>query len=457
MIIAGEDLVRLAALADDSPAMLWRGNEHGRCVYLNAAMRSFWGLTVEECGQFDWSTSLLEDDREKVFGPFAEGMNRRQAFVCEGRYRRHDGEVRILRTRAFPCFDDAGAFDGMIGVNEDLTDLRRAEQELEAKNAALAQALAHHQRLNDRLRLATNISGLAMSEHDSDLRYTWAHNLPPEVMGKTPSEIVGGGDVGSSLHAILRRALDEGEPQSEELLLSVNGNSRWFDIQTARIVRPDGSLGVVASALDVTERKLNQQKLEVLARELGHRVKNVFAVVQAIIRQSARAQAAPPGFVAGVEARLQALAQAQDDLLGSQDNQVMISDFLRRQLMHVSGVALDGPDLPVPGAVAPYVALAIHELSTNALKYGALRTPEGEVRLTWQAVEPHRLEMVWSERGCAPCDHSKAPGFGTTLLTKIFSAATGGTVALVPTADGLSWTANFSIRPSLAMGDAPHG
>ena len=126
--IAGGEMSEsdLASLAESSPAMLWRGDLSGRCVYLNARMRAFWGLTQAECQTFDWSSSVLQDDHDAVFGPFNVGMASQSAFECEGRYRRADGEIRILRTRATPYSDAAGAFAGMIGVN----DLALAQAEI---------------------------------------------------------------------------------------------------------------------------------------------------------------------------------------------------------------------------------------------------------------------------------------------------------------------------------------
>lgn len=440
----------LAALAEVSPAMLWRGDVNGRCVYLNASMRDFWGLNPEDCETFDWSTSLLEADRTQVFGPFSVGMAKQQAFSCEGRYRRHDGAVRIVRTRAVPAFDGNGHFTGMIGVNEDLTDLRAAEAELESTNRALATGLSHQQRLNARLKLATSISGLAMSEHDEELRYTWAHNLPVDVLGKTPKDLVGA-EVGEPIHGMLTRALS-GTPQADELLLTINGVPRWVHIQAAQILHMDGARGVIASALDVTSHRLNQHKLEVLARELSHRVKNVFAVVQAIVRQSAKASGVPKDFVAGVEARLQALANAQDALLTTGENQVLLGDLLRRQLGHVSGVTVSGPELLIPGSVAPYIALATHELSTNALKYGALSSPNGYVSFSWKLLQPDVLQIIWREAGGPKYSGGVKSGFGSVLLTQIFAAATSGQVEFAATSEGVTWQAELPIKTDVGMG-----
>lgn len=80
-VLAPDRGSEIASLAEDSPAMLWRGDASGRCVYLNARMRAFWGLTMDQCGTFDWSTSLLEEDYEAVFGPFGQGMSLQRGVV----------------------------------------------------------------------------------------------------------------------------------------------------------------------------------------------------------------------------------------------------------------------------------------------------------------------------------------------------------------------------------------
>src|SRR5690348_14589468 len=115
--------------------MLWRGDAHGKCGYLNRAQREFWGVAEDGVAAFTWASTLLAEDAEKVFGPFNEGMVKQQAFTCEARYRRADGAIRILETRAQPHFDAQGVFTGMLGVNVDVTDERRAEVELRENEA----------------------------------------------------------------------------------------------------------------------------------------------------------------------------------------------------------------------------------------------------------------------------------------------------------------------------------
>ena len=163
----------LKALIEETPAMLWRGDQRGRCVFLNKAQRDFWGVEDPVLDEFDWSSTLVPEDQEKVFGPFREGMELRQPFTCEARYRRADGTVRVLRTKAAPYFAPDGAFLGMVGVNEDVSDLREAQASLDARNQELESSLHQASAATSRFELATRISGLSMSERDEKLRYTW--------------------------------------------------------------------------------------------------------------------------------------------------------------------------------------------------------------------------------------------------------------------------------------------
>ena len=108
-------------IAEAMPAMLWIGDPDGRCVYLNKALREFWGVDVSDVPRFTWSSTLLEDDQPQLHAVFSNAMAAREGFTVEARYRRADGAIRTLRTRAEPRFAPNGEFLGMVGVNEDVT------------------------------------------------------------------------------------------------------------------------------------------------------------------------------------------------------------------------------------------------------------------------------------------------------------------------------------------------
>lgn len=118
----GLRLAELAAgpfvpIAESMPAMLWIGDPHGKCVYLNKALREFWGLTPSDLPRFTWASTLLEEDAGELFATFGKAMAARQAFSVTARYRRADGEIRVLKTLAEPRFAPNGEFLGMVGVN----------------------------------------------------------------------------------------------------------------------------------------------------------------------------------------------------------------------------------------------------------------------------------------------------------------------------------------------------
>lgn len=107
--------------AESHPAMLWMGDAEGRCVYLNRTLREFWGVAAADVPRFTWSSTLLAEDAPSLFAAFQAAMAEQRPFTVQARYRRADGAVRVLRTRAEPRFAPNGAFLGMIGLNEDVT------------------------------------------------------------------------------------------------------------------------------------------------------------------------------------------------------------------------------------------------------------------------------------------------------------------------------------------------
>ncbi|KZD06343.1 hypothetical protein AUP43_10890 [Oceanibaculum pacificum] len=132
-----ESEARFRLVSESAPVMLWMGDASGKCVYLNEALRAFWGVAEEKVGSFDWSEMLHPEDRDALFEPFGKAMAAQEGFVTEARFRRADGEYRLIRTRAQPRFDAGGGFVGMIGVNVDITESRKAEQSLRRETRIL--------------------------------------------------------------------------------------------------------------------------------------------------------------------------------------------------------------------------------------------------------------------------------------------------------------------------------
>lgn len=109
-------------VAEAMPAMVWLGDQDGRCVYLNKAQREFWGVELADIPRFTWSSTLLEEDQAQLYQVFTVAMAERKPFTVTARYRRADGAIRTLQTKAEPRFAPNGEFLGMVGVNTDVTD-----------------------------------------------------------------------------------------------------------------------------------------------------------------------------------------------------------------------------------------------------------------------------------------------------------------------------------------------
>ena len=122
-----ESEARFRLAADNAPVMLWMGDENGRCLYLNAAKRDFWGVAPEDIARFDWNDTVHPDDRQALAETMGDAMRRHVPFSVEARYRRKLGCYRLLHTEAQPRFGAGGEFLGMIGVNVDITEVRAQE------------------------------------------------------------------------------------------------------------------------------------------------------------------------------------------------------------------------------------------------------------------------------------------------------------------------------------------
>ncbi|WP_230532657.1 PAS domain S-box protein [Microvirga roseola] len=129
---------RFRLVAERAPVMLWMGDQNGKCVYLNRAQREFWGVESEDVAGFDWGTTIYPDDQAVLYDALSHAMQTQTGFTVEARFRRSDGEYRIVQTNAQPRFGPSGEFLGMIGVNVDITETRRAEEALRTETRNLA-------------------------------------------------------------------------------------------------------------------------------------------------------------------------------------------------------------------------------------------------------------------------------------------------------------------------------
>ncbi|MBF0334510.1 MAG: PAS domain-containing protein [Alphaproteobacteria bacterium] len=190
---------------------------------------------------------------------------------------------------------------------------------------------------------------------------------------------------------------------------------------------------VLVLARDISERRENQRRQDVLMRELQHRVKNTMATVSAIVSHTGQRATDFPTFKALLEGRMQALAETHAKLTRSNWGPVAlrgIAEDALRAYEDVDGcVTIDGDAVTVAPKAALTLAMAFHELAANAAKYGALSVPEGKVRLRWKH-QAGRLDLLWEECDGPPVTRDPGRGFGRFLLERGISYDLDGTVDL---------------------------
>ena len=332
----------------------------------------------------------------------------------------------------------------------------RAVRELEAVKLHLESEVQRRtgevQAMARRFEIATADSLITVSEQDADLRYTWLHNPRPPLsdaaLGQTDAEALAA--VADVLEPLKRRVLQTGEPERSEVMLPIHGVDYAFDLKITPAQVGDGP-GVLVAAVDVTEQKRQQAHLQIIMRELAHRARNLLSLVDGIARQTAKAEDLPKAFVERFGDRLHALGAAYDLLITRDWTGVDLRPLVERQMASVmpadpSRVTIAGPALVVAPEAGQYLALALHELATNATKHGALARPEGTVDVTWRRTTgpdgAPLIELVWRERG-TPLAPPTRSGFGRLLLETLVARALRGEAGLEFSPEGLLWRVSF--------------
>jgi len=232
------------------------------------------------------------------------------------------------------------------------------------------------------------------------------------------------------------------EPSTNEYrAVHPDGAVRWISAKGRPLYGPDGRVvRAVGVVLDETERKSAEERLRLLMREVDHRANNLMAVVQGAVTLSRGEDA--EGLRETILGRLQALARAHQLLAESRWNGADLRRLIEEEMLPYSlgdgeRVQTEGPALPLRPAAAQGVAMALHELATNAAKHGALTAPAGRVRITWR-VTGGRLRIRWEETGGPEITAPARRGFGTTVLQRALGGALGGEVRLDWRPEGLA-------------------
>jgi signal transduction histidine kinase/DNA-binding response OmpR family regulator len=238
-------------------------------------------------------------------------------------------------------------------------------------------------------------------------------------------------------------------PGVEMLYVDDDGREAWTSVSTAPMRDAAGDIiGAIAVVQDVGERKKAEETQRLLVAELSHRVKNTLANVQAIAQQMLRRTKDPAEFVASFSGRIQSLSRVHTMLSSTTWKGVDLRDLIRDQLLagavDETRVTAWGPPVHLEAQLALHAALMLHELGTNAIKYGALSTAKGTVTIGW-SVADEVLRLRWEERGGPAVRAPARRGFGRTLIEQS-AKGEGGDAQMAIEAEGVVWTIALPLR-----------
>jgi PAS domain S-box-containing protein len=332
---------------------------------------------------------------------------------------------------------------------------RRAQDEAAAARARAerAEALARVEQARDDLVQLTERSDDLVAMADLDERFTYMNSAGKRMIGLDlegdPHDLHFSDCIApeslSNFKDTFIPTVREHDHASVEMKLRNVTTGEPIDVicSTFLLLDRKGTPNQLATVTrDITGRKRHEEHLNLLMHEVNHRAKNILSVVQAISHQTAAKN--PKDFLARFTERLQALSANQDLLVRSEWGGVDIGELVRAQLATFkdligSRILVDGAKLRFNSAAAQAVGLALHELATNASKYGALSTKRGSVTVHWW-LDGSIFVMNWTERGGPPVCAPTQRGFGSTVLSLMVKRTLGGEVQLDYAPSGVIWT-----------------
>jgi PAS domain S-box-containing protein len=423
----------------------------GGCLRVNGALCRILGYPANEL--------LTKSLHDVTYPDDVASDSARLQLVHEGKIDSYDSEKRLLRkdgtiiwarTAAGCVRKNDGSLDYYVCVIEDISARKQAEEQLRENEERFRSSLLHCPLpillFDDREQiLAISQSWLAQSGYlREELRRVedWTIQAYRERSGKV-------------LEKIRQLIITSTEPEARSAELKIHtkdGRERlWSFVFSPLRIQYGGRRLFVCLAQDVTEQRAHEKQIHFLMREINHRAKNMLSIVQSIARQTAAFSREE--FIERIIERIQALSANQDLLIRNEWKGVDIADLVRAQLAHLadatrSRIMAHGSPLRLNAAAAQAIGLALHELATNAGKYGALLVDAGRVDVDWR-LEGGRFAMSWIERDGPQVSRPERFGFGSVVIASMVQMALDGEVELDYAASGLVWRLSCSAAKSL--------
>lgn len=438
------------ALADNIPTLCWMAHADGDIYWYNKRWYDYTGTSAESQQGWGWESVHDPAFLPKVVERWRHSIATGTPFEMTFPLRAADGHFEPFLTRVVPIRDAGGAITHWFGTNTNVAALSQVETELRDSRARLAEQVSEFNALYESAPI-----GLAF--FDRGHRYVRVNEQLAAINGVAAED-----HIGRTVREVLGRYADDIEPVVEQVFVSgkaIGGVEASGESPTAPGVPrhwlagfypvrgPGGEVDAVGAwVIEISERKAAEQRELLLAREVDHRAKNLLAVVQSIVQLTPGSDG--PALKASIIGRIQALARAHSLLSDARWDGVDLGQLVREELApfrtgDAGRVSTDGPDLLLRPAAAQSLALVLHELATNAVKYGALSSGSGSVAVQWRrdaGADGAFLEIEWLERGGPDPGKPDLSGFGSKIIHASVNRQLRGQVTKEWLSDGLHCT-----------------
>ncbi len=376
-----------------------------------------------------WLSLVHPEDRGAV-GPVARAAIEHGAQIDQQfRIVTPSGEIRWIHDRGRVDVDGAGRPLSIQGVNIDVTDIRRTQEALTESE--------------EQFRLTFEHANVGVAHVALDGGFVRVNECLCKLLGRdeadltslTFQDITHPDDLEIDLHLV--EQVLSGERASytlEKRYLLPTGETVWADLSVSLLRDPAGKpLSFVSVVMDSRERKKAQDQLQLVLAEANHRVKNLLTIVSAIVGNSSRSANTVEDLGNAITLRLQGIAASHDLLMGKSQLGGDLDTLIRRQLEIFTDCAtervnLDGPPIQLSPQAVHAFGMVLHELATNACKYGALSDEGGYVAIDWNHDSVNDvLVFRWQEADGPPVQVPQSRGFGSVALKRMLAGALGGT------------------------------
>jgi PAS domain S-box-containing protein len=355
----------------------------------------------------------------------------------------------------------------ILAHRQTLAELRQAKDELEARVLERTRELEHSKA---RFEALVRASAQIVWTRDAAGQFAEDCSSWRAFTGQSFDEMKGSGWL-KAVHPSDRNAIAKawaGALQSKQTysaeyrLRHAPSGWRWTAAKSVPLFAGDGGVSEwVGMNVDIDGRRRTEDHMRFVMKELSHRTKNLLMVIYSMVRQAGK-HARMPDFISDFSARIEGLAKSHDLLVSSDWTGAPIEEHLKAQLAPFADVdsqriRISGPRLMLGPAATQALGLAFHELATNALKYGALKHPEGAIDVTWEVVKNGSSEifrLAWRE-----CKRASGPacldehGFGFTVLNRVVPEALSGEVRWQLEGDGIVWELKAPLHEVLPRPD----